>query len=245
MKKVLIVGATSAIAESCARVWAQRGDALFLVGRNRPRLEAIAADLTVRGGRPVSSYALDLNDLASLPAMLAAAELALGGLDTVLIAHGTLSDQAQCQESVDLLVREFQTNAVSAIAIMTLVANRFEARGSGSIGVISSVAGERGRQSNYVYGSAKAAVTCFASGMRQRLAKAGVQVITIKPGLVATPMTAAFKKGPLWATASDIAPVICKALDDNGRDLFVPWFWWGIMAIIKAIPETVFRKLKL
>ena len=205
MRKVLIVGATSAIAEAAARLFAARGDLLYLVGRRAEALEAIAADLRVRGAGRVQTEAMDANAIERHAALLDNADAALGGLDTVLIAHGTLSDQAACQQSVALTFQELHTNALSVIALLTLIANRFEAQRSGTIAVISSVAGDRGRQSNYVYGTAKAAVSTFLSGLRQRLHKSGVRVVTIKPGFVDTPMTREFPKGLLWATPERVA----------------------------------------
>ena len=245
MKKILIIGATSAIAEATARLWAQRGEQLFLVGRNAARLDAIAADLRVRGSSKVLTYVMDANDYTAHVPMLDAAEQALGGLDTVLLAHGTLSDQQACQQSVELTLNEINTNALSAVALLTPIANRFEALKRGSIVVISSVAGDRGRQSNYVYGSAKALVTAFTSGLRQRLAKSGVVVLTVKPGFVDTPMTASFKKGPLWATPARVAHDIDRALCKRQGLLYTPTFWCLIMAIIRSIPERLFVRIKL
>ncbi|WP_347986880.1 SDR family oxidoreductase [Methylomonas sp. AM2-LC] len=245
MKKILIIGATSAIAEAAARNWAQTGDQLFLVARSTSKLVNLAADLEVRGSTKVGLLSLDVNDFAAHTAMLDTAEETLQGLDTVLIAHGTLSDQAACQQSVDLTLQEIQTNALSVVALLTQIANRFEARKSGTIIVISSVAGDRGRQSNYVYGSAKALVTAFTSGLRQRLQKSGITVLTIKPGFVDTPMTADFKKGPLWASAEKVAKDIVNAANGKNGIFYTPWFWLWIMLIIKHIPEFVFVKLKL
>lgn len=245
MKKILIIGATSAIAEATARLWAQRGEQLFLVGRNGARLDAIAADLRVRGSSKVLTYVMDANDYTAHVPMLDAAEQALGGLDTVLLAHGTLSDQQACQQSVELTLNEITTNALSTVALLTPIANRFEALKRGSIVVISSVAGDRGRQSNYVYGSAKALVTAFTSGLRQRLAKSGVVVLTVKPGFVDTPMTASFKKGPLWATPARVAHDIDRALCKRQGVIYTPAFWCLIMAIIRSIPERLFVRIKL
>ena len=131
------------------------------------------------------------------------------------------------------------------MALCTELANRFEAQGRGVIAVISSVAGDRGRQSNYVYGTAKAAVTAFTSGLRQRLYPKGVRVVTIKPGFVSTPMTTAFKKGALWATPASVAADIVRAMDHGTAVIYTPWFWRPIMWIIRSVPETVFRRLKL
>ncbi len=245
MKKILVIGATSSIAEHCARIWAVRADALYLVARNDGRLKIISADLKVRGAAQVDTYCTDLNDMDSHTLMLNAAELALGGIDTVLIAHGTLSKQKACEQSVNETLAEIQTNALSTISLLTIIANRFEAKQMGTIAVISSVAGDRGRASNYVYGSAKAMLTAFTSGLRQRLYQSNVYVVTIKPGFVDTPMTAEFKKGLLWANPAAVAATIIKAIDKRKNNLYVPAFWWLIMAVIKMIPTKLFSKLKL
>jgi len=245
MKRILVIGATSAIAEHCARIWAARGDALYLVARNEERLPTIAADLKVRGSAQVNTYCVDLNDIDSHAALLDAAEAAMGGIDTVLIAHGTLSNQTACEQSVEETLAEIKTNALSAISVLTLTANRFEAKQAGTIAVISSVAGDRGRASNYVYGSAKAMVTAFTSGLRQRLHKSNVAVVTIKPGFVDTPMTAEFKKGLLWAKPDAVAAKIVKAIDTKKSEVYVPAFWWAVMAVIKSIPNKIFIGMSL
>lgn len=245
MKKILIVGATSAIAEATARIWAQAGDHLFLVARNAEKLEAIASDLRVRGCQKVETYVMDVNDFVVQPAMLDAAEQALNGLDTVLIAHGTLSDQAACQQSIELTMQEIRTNALSTIGLLTHIANRFEQQQKGTIAVISSIAGDRGRQSNYVYGSAKAMVSTFTSGLRQRLYKSGVFVINIKPGFVDTPMTAKFKKNHLWASTEKVSASIVSACKKKSDVVYIPRFWRAIMTIICLIPEKFFKRMKL
>jgi short-subunit dehydrogenase len=245
VRKVLIVGATSAIAEATARMLAERGDALYLVARNEARLAAVAADLSVRGSPRVGSEVLDANDFAAHEAMLERAESFLAGYDTVLIAHGTLSDQKACEGSVELTLSEINTNALSVVALLTRIANRLAQRQAGTIAVISSVAGDRGRGSNYVYGSAKALVTAFLSGLRQRLVKCGVNVVTIKPGFVDTPMTAAFDKGLLWARPESIARGIVRALDRHSGTVYLPGFWRPIMLVIRAIPESLFLRLSL
>lgn len=245
MQKVLIFGATSAIAIEVARLHARRGSALALIARDRARLEALAADLQQRGAGKVHVATGDANRFASLPALVAGAAEALGGLDAALIAHGTLGDQRACEASIELTVQELNTNAVSVIALATTLANHFEAQGSGTLAVIGSVAGDRGKQSNYVYGAAKAAVEVFLQGLRNRLFKRGVRVVTIKPGFVDTPMTAAFKKGPLFAKADAVAAGIVKAMDQGTPVVFLPWFWRYIMLIIRSIPERIFQRLSL
>ena len=245
MQKILIIGATSAIAEASARLWAARGASLFLVGRRAERLEVIAADLAVRGAAAVRCYTLDACDIGAHAAMLDAATAVLGGIDIALIAHGSLPDQQACQASVELTLKEISVNGVSVVALATRLGELFAAQRSGSLAVISSVAGDRGRQSNYVYGAAKGMVSLFLQGLRNRLAKQGVQVLTIKPGFVDTPMTAALPKGALWAKPDAIACGIVHAIDTKRDVVYLPGFWWLIMTIIKHIPERVFKKLSL
>lgn len=246
MKKILVVGATSAIAEASIRLFAARGDRLYLAGRNGQRLQAIADDIAVRSGQRPGFEVIDAGDLAAHPGLLDRASQALDGLDVLLVAHGTLSDQGACEQSVDLTLREIHTNGLSVVSLLTLAANRFQAQGQGTLAVISSVAGDRGRQSNYVYGSAKALVSSFLSGLGQRLAKHGVAVVNIKPGFVDTPMTAHIaKKGPLWATPDQVARGIVRAVDQGRPVAYLPGFWAFIMLIIRHIPEGIFRRLSL
>ena len=245
MKKILIIGATSAIAEATARLWAAQGHSLYLLGRNAERLASMAADLKIRGGESTRFAVLDMNDFACHAALLDTAATALGGIDIVLIAHGTLGNQKACEQDFAAALQELNTNAISVISLLTHLANRFEAQRHGSIVVISSVAGDRGRQSNYVYGTAKGAVTIFMQGLRQRLHKSGVQVLTIKPGFVDTPMTAEFKKGLLWAKPEAIAQCIDAGVEKRRDVVYAPWFWWWMMNVIRSVPECVFKRLKL
>ncbi len=245
MQRVLIIGAASAIAEAAARRFAARGAALFLVARNAARLEAMAADLRVRGAASVSVHVMDATAYAAHAAMLDSAVAALGGLDVALIAHGSLPDQKACEQSVEQTLREIETNGLSVVALATLLGNRLEQQGSGTLAVIGSVAGDRGRQSNYVYGAAKGMLALFLQGLRNRLAKKGVQVLTIKPGFVDTPMTAAFAKGPLWAQPDPIAQGILQAIDRKKDVVYLPAFWQLIMLLIRHIPERLFKRLSL
>jgi short-subunit dehydrogenase len=245
MKRILIIGATSSIAEHCARIWAARGDALHLVARNEQHVQVIASDLKVRGASEVTTYVTDLNDMDKHEELLGVADDALEGVDIVLVAHGTLSNQKRCELSVQETLAEIQTNALSTISLLTIIANRFEAKKSGAICVISSVAGDRGRVSNYVYGSAKAMVTTFTSGLRQRLYKSNVSVVTIKPGLVDTPMTSQFKKGFLWAKPKMVSALIVKAIERNKAEVYAPFFWWMIMGFIKFTPNKIFKFMKV
>ncbi|HEY8101120.1 MAG TPA: SDR family oxidoreductase [Burkholderiaceae bacterium] len=246
MRKILIIGATSAIAEASARIFALSGDHLFLVARNQAQLNAVAADLKVRGSPLVATYVMDANDFDAHLPMLEEARRALGNFDTVLIAHGTLSDQAACQQSVALTMQEIKTNALSVIALLTHIANWFEQQQHGTIAVISSVAGERGRKSNYVYGSAKAMVTAFMSGLRQRLHKSGISVVTIKPGFVDTPMTANMNlPAALTTSAQSVAREIQRAINRRKDVIYAPWFWAPIMQVIRGIPESTFKRTNI
>ena len=241
----MIIGATSAIAEATARRFAKAGDALYLVARNEAKLGAIAADLKVRGATAVHREVLDVLDYNRHKPVIEAAINALDGLDIVLIAHGTLPDQKACEQSFHLTRKEFEINALSTISLLTHLATYFEGKRQGTIAVISSVAGDRGRQSNYVYGSAKSAVTILLQGLRNRLHKSGVNVITIKPGFVETPMTASFEKGLLWIKPEKIAENILRSLDKKSDVTYAPWFWRYIMFVLGSIPERLFKKLNL
>lgn len=245
MKRMLIVGATSAIAEATARLFAADGERIYLVARNADKLRAIVDDLRVRGAAQVGSQVIDVTDCTLHSAMLDKATESLGGLDTVLIAHGTLPDQKACEGSFDATLRELQVNGLSVISLLTHVARQFQQQGRGTIVVISSVAGDRGRQSNYVYGTAKAAVTTFLQGLRNRLHKSGVQVLTVKPGFVDTPMTAGFQKGMLWVKPDVIARGIYKAMRQGRDEVYLPWVWSPIMRVIRFVPERIFKRLSL
>jgi short-subunit dehydrogenase len=245
MLRVLIIGATSAIAEATARCYAVRGARIFLVARDVTRLKDIADDLRIRGAVAVDHATLDVNDLSAHAGVIEKAWQQLGSIDVALIAHGTLPDQLACESSVETALAEFATNGTSTIALLAALAPGMEAQGRGVLAVISSVAGDRGRQSNYLYGAAKAAVSTFASGLRQRLAKAGVSVVTIKPGFVDTPMTRNFRKSALWAKPDAVARGIVRAADRGSSVVYLPWFWSPIMLVIKHIPEFIFKRIKL
>jgi decaprenylphospho-beta-D-erythro-pentofuranosid-2-ulose 2-reductase len=243
VQRILIVGAYSAIAEATARRYAARGAALYLVGRDLARLQIVADDLRIRGAAQAHVHVLDVNNTADHVPMLDAAIAALGSIDLAILAHGTLPRQEECEISVEAALREFSTNGTSTIALSLALAQRL--RPGSTLAVVSSVAGDRGRASNYLYGSAKSAVTAFLSGLGQRLSAEGINVLTIKPGFVDTPMTRDFKKGALWATPDQVAGGIVRAIDKRKPVAYLPWFWLFIMTIIKSIPESVFRKIKL
>lgn len=243
--KILIIGATSAIAEAVARKYAARRASLYLLARNPARTQAIAQDLSVRGAAEAQIGVLDVSDFAAHATALETAWAAFGGFDVALIAHGTLPDQARCDTDIDYALREFAINGTSTLSLAARIAQKLESQGSGTLAVISSVAGDRGRASNYLYGSAKAAVSTYASGLRQRMNPRGVNVLTIKPGFVDTPMTEGFKKNELWAKPERIARGIVRAVDKRRGVVYLPWFWWGIMLLIRSVPEAIFKRIRL
>jgi decaprenylphospho-beta-D-erythro-pentofuranosid-2-ulose 2-reductase len=245
MKNVMIIGATSAIASEVAREFAKEGASLFLFARNEVRLENLANDLRVRGALAVHTAIFDAHDIPSHERRLEHALEILPDLDAVLIAHGDLPDQPDCQKTYQKTEEALRSNLLSPIAFLSWLANYFEARGKGNITVISSVAGDRGRQSNYVYGAAKGGLSTFLQGLRNRLAHSGVSVTTIKPGFVDTPMTQHLPKGPLFAQPATVGKRIHKAMLKGESIVYTPWFWRPIMLIIQHIPEAIFKRMKL
>jgi short-subunit dehydrogenase len=243
--KVLVFGATSAIAQAACRVMAERGDDLFLAGRSKEKLDAVAQDLRVRGKGKVETAVVDAVDFAAHEPLVDQAERALGGLDALLVAHGTLTDQKRAEADAAYARRELDVNFGSVVSIVTPVAQRFEARGAGVICVLSSVAGDRGRASNYVYGSAKAATTAFLSGLRNRLHAKGVAVVTIKPGVVDTPMTSHLKKGLLMASPEKVGHGVVRAMDRRKDVVYLPGYWRLVMFAIRHMPEFLFKRTRL
>ncbi len=245
MKKALIIGATSAIAQSLADQLANGGASLFLLGRSMAKLDLIARDLELRHNVKVETAVIDFDDFAQHAPLIDRATGRLGGLDLAIVCHGSLPDQKACEADYLLTEAEFRTNCLSAISFLGHLANRFEANGGGCLVAISSVAGDRGRQSNYVYGAAKAGLSAFLAGLRNRLYPKGVRVITVKPGFVDTPMTTHLKKGLLMASPATVARDILRAAENGNGVLYTPWFWRWIMLVIRLIPEPIFVRLKL
>jgi len=246
MKTILILGATSAMAEQAARRWAADRCAFFLVGRNQAKLDAIAQDLKVRGAESVELHTADLADNGTHEAVLAAAASAFEKApDIALIAHGVLGDQEAEQGDPEQAEFNLRTNFLSPAHLAGRLAEQMAEAGQGTVAVISSVAGDRGRQSNYIYGSAKAGLNAYLSGLRNRMHKQNVRIVTIKPGFVDTPMTAHIKKGPLFASAKKAGSLIYRHTNRGTAVAYVPWFWRFIMLIIRHIPEAVFKRLSL
>jgi decaprenylphospho-beta-D-erythro-pentofuranosid-2-ulose 2-reductase len=232
---VAVLGATSAIAQAAARVWAERGATLLLVGRDASKLAAVADDLRTRGG-VVELLVQDLN--GGHEALVAG----LGAPDVVLLAQGILGDAQRRDSDPDCAELVLRTNLVAPARILALLAPRLPA--GACIAALSSVAGDRGRARVGVYGASKAGLDSLLSALRQKLQGSGVRVLTLKPGFVDTPMTAALPHNALFASPAEVGRAIVRAVDAR-RDgvVYLPWWWRFVMLAIKALPERVFKRL--
>lgn len=243
MRRVIVFGATSAIAARVITRWAARGDQLHLVGRDPDKLAALAAACT--GAAALTTAAADLGDLARADAIVADALAALGGhVDLVLVAHGDLGDQLRSERDFAEAERILRVNFLSVVALLVPVADILERQRSGQIAVMGSVAGERGRPRNYTYGAAKGALRLYLQGLRSRLYRAGVAVTTLKLGPVDTPMTATHPKNALFADPDRVARDIVRAIDRRAGEVYVPWFWRPIMFVVRNAPEPLFQRLR-
>lgn len=241
MERVLILGATSAIAAEIATRYAHRGARLYLVGRDPAKLRALCERL---GPAVVGHAQADLDDTAGNDARIHAAVRALGELDVAVVAHGLLGDQLATERDWPAAEAVLRTNLLSPVSLLVPLANVLEAQRRGHVAVLSSVAGERGRPRNYTYGAAKGALTIYLQGLRSRLWPRGVAVSTIKLGPVDTPMTADHPKNALFATPHAVARDIVAHLDrGRGGAVYLPWFWAPIMGVVRRLPEPLFQRL--
>jgi short-subunit dehydrogenase len=238
--RVIILGALSAIAEAAAREWARRGAQLLLVGRDAARLDAVAADLRARGA-VVETEAADLAE-----GEIERRFEAMGRADIVLLAYGALGDRKSAERDGAEALRLLEVNFTSAARWCLAAASMLEAQGHGALVVIGSVAGDRGRASNYIYGAAKGGLGILVEGIAHRLAPTGARAVLIKPGFVDTPMTASIpNKGLLWAKPAAIARIIVKAADGARPVVYAPGFWRWIMAVIRNLPVALFHRTRL
>lgn len=243
---LLISGATSAIAQAFARRYAAKGVSFYLLARDPKKLDIVKQDLLARGASAVNSEVIDMSKPFDYDATVARIFKEAGCVDIALLAQGIMFEQSVLQVAPDKLREMYEVNTGSVLALAGSLANHFERQQSGTLLVISSVAGDRGRQSNYAYGSTKAAVSIFVDGLRHRLSGKGVTVVTVKPGFVDTPMTEGLEKGgPLWARPEKIAADMDACVGRGGQVLYTPWFWRYIMLIIRHIPEFIFKKMQL
>ena len=240
MERVLVLGATSAIAQQISRLYAARHASLFLVARNRERLSAVADDLRVRGAT-VETAVADLDDPSLHADLIARA----APLDIVLLAHGVLGDPQLTVRDARAADEVLGTNLLAPVSLLTPAARLMEEQRSGCLVALSSVAGDRGRASNPVYGASKAGLSAFLSGLRNRLYRTGVRVVTVKPGFVDTPMTAHVPKNPLFASPERVARDVVRAVDRHRDVVYTPWWWRFVMLIVRLIPERIFKRLSL
>ena len=240
-RRVVIFGATSAIAAEVARLYAGRGARLFLVGRNHDKLARVREAL---GGAVVAgTRAADLDDTSAAAGLVGEAIAALGGLDVALIAQGLLGDQRATERDYDEAERVIRTNFLSVVALLIPLGNYFEGEGRGAIGVLSSVAGERGRPRNFTYGAAKGGLNVYLQGLRTRLGARGVGVHTFKIGPVDTPMTVDHRKTMIFARAETVAAGILATIDRGQGEAYLPGYWRPIMAVVRWLPEPALRRL--
>jgi short-subunit dehydrogenase len=248
-RSVIIIGAASAMAEHTARQLAAQGARLALVARDAGRLETLAADLTSRGAAKTVTRALDLLRVEDPAALIDALKQELGELDSVLIFHGYLGDQAKAETDIAEARRILTVNFNSAAELSLAAANILEtsAHPRPVLLAIGSVAGDRGRASNFVYGAAKGGLAVLYQGLAHRFgAGSKVRAVVIKCGFVDTPMTAGFPKGgPLWATPEQVAKVIVGAMERGGPIVYAPWFWRFVMLIIRLLPQPIMNRVKL
>lgn len=241
MRRILVLGATSAIAAPVLQRWAARGDRLHLIARDPQRLAAIAAACAGH----VSTALADFTATADAPALIDAARTALGGaIDLILITHGDLGDQQLSEHDFSEAERLLRVNLLSVIALLIPIAELLERQRAGQIAVMSSVAGDRGRPRNYTYGAAKGALTLYLQGLRSRLYPAGITVTTLKLGPVDTPMTVGHAKNRLFTTPEQLAPAIVRAIDRRAREVYLPWYWRPILAVVRSTPEALFQRLR-
>lgn len=244
--RVLIVGGTSAIARAAARQWAGKGYDLILAGRDVDELKRSVDDAKVRFGVQADAIRFDALDLDNIPEFFQSClAIANDQLVGIVLCHGFMADQQKAQANVSLARQMIDTNYTSSVALLEIAAAYFQQKKFGFVCAVSSVAGDRGRQSNYLYGSTKAALTTYLQGLRNRLAKSRIPVVTVKPGFVDTAMTWGLPGLFLVASPARVAGDMYRAVAKGKSSIYTPWFWWGIMLIIKTIPEPIFKRMKL
>ena len=245
--KIVIVGATSSIAEHCARLWVASGAKhLVLLARDPSRLAVIAADLSVRSpDARIETQVTDFMDPKAIASCVEAVATA-GPVDVVLIAHGSLPDQAACQSDPRVLEDALLINGISPVLFAEAFARQFEQRGSGTLALIGSVAGDRGRKSNYAYGAAKGLVERYVQGLQHRFGRSDIKVILIKPGPTDTPMTAKMKsQGARLAPVTQVAASIVAGIAKGRPIIYAPAKWALIMMVIRHLPRWVFNKMDI
>lgn len=243
MTTVLILGATSDIAKETVHELAAKKMNIILAGRREQDMDVLKSDLEIRYGVDVDCKYFDALDFERHADFFTEITQAHPSLDGVLLMYGAMNDQKEAEQSFESSRHMIDVNYTSAVSILNIAANYFEKHRRGFIGAVSSVAGDRGRQSNYIYGSTKAGLSVYLEGLRNRLYQSGVQVLTVKPGMVDTKMTyGVVDESPLLASPSQVAQDIAKGIEKKRNVLYTPWFWIVIMFVIKIIPEFIFKR---
>lgn len=244
--RLIILGATSAIAAATARLYAADGASILLVGRDETRLGQTATDLRSRGAERVEIALYNLAEPADAARDLGQFAGQLGGVDHILLAYGTLGDQGDTERDLAAAENSLRVNFNSAVAWSLAAANLLESQGRGSLVVIGSVAGDRGRRANFIYGASKAGLAALIEGISHRFADKGPRAVLIKPGPTITPMTDGMtRKGALWAKPEQIAAIIYARAKRGGPVAYAPGFWRYIMAIIRNLPSTIFNRMDI
>ncbi|NQX89549.1 MAG: SDR family NAD(P)-dependent oxidoreductase [Halioglobus sp.] len=243
--RVLVYGATSGICHEVLKRYATEGAGFFLVGRNAQKLAAVADDLVARGGEVLGSSSYDFKDWGQHEPVIAQAVERLGAIDVALVAHGTLPEQLETEVSTAATQACMDDNFTSVTVVTQALAQQLALQGQGKLAVISSVAGDRGRKSNYTYGATKAGIDAFLAGLQGRFSGTDIRVVNIKPGMTVSPMTAHMAHGLLWSTAQDIAPGIHNAINRGTPVHYAPGYWRLIMLIIRLLPTAVVAKLPI
>ena len=242
-KRIVIIGATSAIAEHCARLWARESADFLLVGRDLARIQRVADDLRVRSPQSdIQTTQIDFLDVDAIAAL--AQQAAQSAIDIVLIAHGDLPVQQNCEQDLHQAQAALQVNGLSPALFAEAFAKQLALQGRGTLALIGSVAGDRGRKANYVYGAGKGMLERYAQGLQHRFATTGIKIVLIKPGPTATPMTAHLPSGGL-AKVDQVAHAIIKAIESGKPVAYVPAKWQLIMLIVQHLPRWIFHKLNI
>jgi NAD(P)-dependent dehydrogenase (short-subunit alcohol dehydrogenase family) len=243
--KVVLLGATKGMGRALARLLAERGDRLFLLGRNPEELQQTAGDLEIRGAEaPVGTAVCDLLRPETFGPALDEAEKELGSLETVVVTAGLFGTQEQLEEDPELAARVLLADFAHTVLFCEQARKRLLAQGGGTLCVFSSVAGDRGRKPVILYGSAKAGLSCYLEGLDHKFRAQGLKTVCVKPGFVKTGMTAGLKPPPFAGNAEDVARRVLRAIDRGTPEIYVPSMWRWAMCIIRALPRSVMRRIK-
>jgi decaprenylphospho-beta-D-erythro-pentofuranosid-2-ulose 2-reductase len=245
LNNILVFGATSAICHAVLKEFSIKPCNFYLAARNEQRLEAICQDIQSRGGTIKGQSSFDFNRIDLVSECINKANLAMNSIDLILVAHGSLVENTLLEKDTLLALESINANFTSCAAIILEGCQKLETQGWGTLAVISSVAGDRGRKSNYIYGASKSGINTLMQGLRSRFFNTSINIVNIKPGMVDTPMTKNFDKGALWATPESIAPNIYKAISTGQATLYTPGFWRPIMWVIKVLPTSIMSRLPI